>query len=86
MADKDKIGKPGQNDRGKKTGVLGLEPRLSDPESLVLPLHHTPVTLYFTIAYAHVRHHFRGASSPCNRIIIYSQNPLNTFIDFIKIT
>ena len=23
-------------------GVLGFEPRLSDPESLVLPLHHTP--------------------------------------------
>ena len=38
-----KTGKPGQNDRAVKAGVLGLEPRLSDPESLVLPLHHTPV-------------------------------------------
>ena len=30
--------------RAKKPGVLGFEPRLSDPESLVLPLHHTPVS------------------------------------------
>ena len=24
-------------------GVLGFEPRLNDPESLVLPLHYTPM-------------------------------------------
>ncbi len=27
----------------RKAGVLGFEPRLTDPESVVLPLHHTPV-------------------------------------------
>lgn len=26
----------------RKTGVLGFEPRLTDSESVVLPLHHTP--------------------------------------------
>ena len=25
-------------------GVLGLEPRMTGPESVVLPLHHTPIT------------------------------------------
>ena len=24
-------------------GVLGLEPRMTGPESVVLPLHHTPI-------------------------------------------
>src|SRR5947209_141172 len=28
--------------RGQFTGVLGFEPRQADPESAVLPLHHTP--------------------------------------------
>ena len=27
----------------KKTGEQGLEPRLMDPETIVLPLHHSPV-------------------------------------------
>ena len=27
-------------------GVLGLEPRMTGPESVVLPLHHTPVLLF----------------------------------------
>ncbi len=27
---------------GRGTGVLGFEPRQADPESAVLPLHHTP--------------------------------------------
>ena len=26
-------------------GVLGLEPRMTGPESVVLPLHHTPIWL-----------------------------------------
>ena len=26
-----------------KVGVLGLEPRMTGPESVVLPLHHTPI-------------------------------------------
>ena len=26
-------------------GVLGLEPRMTGPESVVLPLHHTPMSL-----------------------------------------
>jgi integrase len=30
---------------GAKAGVLGFEPRQADPESAVLPLHHTPMTL-----------------------------------------
>lgn|GEM_PF-3185449 len=29
--------------RRVRAGVLGFEPRLTDPESVVLPLHHTPV-------------------------------------------
>ena len=27
-------------------GLLGLEPRKTGPESVVLPLHHSPITLY----------------------------------------
>lgn len=27
----------------KHAGVLGFEPRQTDPESVVLPLHHTPI-------------------------------------------
>ena len=30
-------------ERIKKTGEQGLEPRLMDPETIVLPLHHSPV-------------------------------------------
>ena len=26
-------------------GVLGLEPRMTGPESVVLPLHHTPMSI-----------------------------------------
>ena len=26
-------------------GILGLEPRMTGPESVVLPLHHIPITL-----------------------------------------
>ena len=29
----------------KSVGVLGLEPRMTGPESVVLPLHHTPIPL-----------------------------------------
>lgn len=37
------LGTPGHSHRkAAKTGVLGFEPRLSESESLVLPLHHTP--------------------------------------------
>ena len=32
----------------KKTGVLGFEPRLTDPESVVLPLHYTPKSVAVT--------------------------------------
>ena len=30
-----------------RIGVLGFEPRLTDSESVVLPLHHTPVVICF---------------------------------------
>ncbi len=30
----------------QRTGELGFEPRLSDSESLVLPLHYSPISLY----------------------------------------
>jgi hypothetical protein len=30
---------------GTKAGELGFEPRLSDPESLVLPLHYSPSSM-----------------------------------------
>ena len=29
-------------------GVLGLEPRMTGPESVVLPLHHTPKSCFRT--------------------------------------
>jgi hypothetical protein len=45
MAGNGKQGISGHLSNGRKTGVLGFEPRLSDSESLVLPLHYTPVTL-----------------------------------------
>lgn len=32
---------------GRKTGVLGFEPRLTESESVVLPLHHTPFSPSF---------------------------------------
>src|SRR5258706_6706568 len=32
------------NKRRKKTGDLGFEPRQTDPESVVLPLHQSPIT------------------------------------------
>ena len=28
-------------------GILGLEPRMTGPESVVLPLHHIPICLHF---------------------------------------
>lgn len=30
-------------------GVGGIEPPLNPPEGLVLPLHYTPIIIYFTI-------------------------------------
>ena len=39
-------------------GILGLEPRMTGPESVVLPLHHIPILLLatcFLIASAKVR-------------------------------
>ena len=33
-------------DGNKKTGEQGFEPRLTDPESVVLPLHYSPVLVY----------------------------------------
>ena len=31
-------------------GVLGFEPRMTGPESVVLPLHHTPISMYLYFA------------------------------------
>ena len=30
-----------------KVGILGLEPRMTGPESVVLPLHHIPMLLFY---------------------------------------
>lgn len=37
--------------RKAKTGVQGFEPQLTDPETVVLPLHYTPVLKVQTIAF-----------------------------------
>ena len=43
-------------------GILGLEPRMTGPESVVLPLHHIPIHLhYFIIASAKVITFLRSA-------------------------
>ena len=51
-------------------GVLGLEPRMTGPESVVLPLHHTPKScnqniLVFVLRvqryYFFINYHFAGA-------------------------
>ena len=70
MADNGKTEKNGSTDLAVKTGVLGFEPRLSDSESLVLPLHHTPLSLLFTVCYAVIRRCnsaiFTGVAGLCN--------------------
>jgi hypothetical protein len=33
--------------RRRKAGELGFEPRLKESESFVLPLHHSPVEIFF---------------------------------------
>src|SRR3989475_7568199 len=42
----------GSSGRSNQAGVLGFEPRQADPESAVLPLHHTPSRCIFIVGSA----------------------------------
>ena len=53
-----------QGKRGHGTGVLGFEPRITESESVVLPLHYTPIDQRrFCNRYARMSSGVRGVES-----------------------
>ena len=53
-------------------GVLGLEPRMTGPESVVLPLHHTPK--FLTLIFRMFSTHFLNASAKVLRFFVPSKH------------
>ncbi len=50
-------------------GLLGFEPRQTESKSVVLPLHHNPVPVYFGMA--KIREYFKRPKHFCKQDIFY---------------